>query len=130
MPRPPKPLLSRRGIAEEALRLVEDEGIEALTTRRLARRLGVQGPSLYNHVADRDDLLDEMTAVIDEHVDPSLLDHDDWRTGLVEYARGYRRAFSVRPELVAVIASRPVRHVTALSAYDRTFAVFERWGRD
>ena len=81
MARPTKALLSRRGIAEEALRLVEEEGMEALTTRRLAKRLGVEGPSLYNHVANRDDLLDEMTSLIDEHVDASLLEQEDWREG-------------------------------------------------
>ena len=69
MPRPTKPILSRRGIAQEALRLVEEEGIEGLTTRKLAKRLGVEGPSLYNHVANRDDLLDAMTGLIDEYVD-------------------------------------------------------------
>jgi AcrR family transcriptional regulator len=130
VPRPSKPLLSRRGIAEEALRLVEEEGIEALTTRRLAKRLGVEGPSLYNHIANREDLLDEMTAVIDEHVEPTLLDHEDWRVGLTEYARAYRRAFRVQPQLVAVLASRPVRSSVALRAYDETFAAFARLGWD
>jgi AcrR family transcriptional regulator len=130
VPRPNKPLLSRRGIAEEALRLVEEEGIEALTTRKLAKRLGVEGPSLYNHIANRDDLLDEMTALIDEHVDPSLLDDQDWRVGLTAYARAYRRAFHVQPQLVAVIASRPVRSTVALAAYDATFAAFARIGWD
>ncbi|MBE2317183.1 TetR/AcrR family transcriptional regulator C-terminal domain-containing protein [Solirubrobacter sp. CPCC 204708] len=128
MARPPKPILSRRGIAEEALRLVEEEGIEHLTTRKLAKRLGVEGPSLYNHIANRDDLLDEMHGIVDETVDPSALDHEDWRVGLVEFARSYRRAFSVRPELVAIIASRPVRHTVALRAYDDMFARFARFG--
>ena len=59
--------------------------MEALTTRRLAKRLGVEGPSLYNHVASRDDLLDEMTAVINEQIDASGLDHPDWRVGLADY---------------------------------------------
>ena len=114
MPRPSKPLLSRRGIAEEALALVEEEGMEALTTRRLAKRLGVEGPSLYNHVANRDDLLDEMTAMINERIDASGLEHPDWRVGIANYARSYRRAFSVRPQLVATIASRPVRSGVSL----------------
>jgi AcrR family transcriptional regulator len=130
VPRPTTPLLSRRGIAEEALALVEEGGMEALTTRKLARRLGVEGPSLYNHVANRDDLLDEMTAVIDEQVDHALLEQDDWRTALAEFARSYRRAFVVRPQLVATIASRPVRTEVALSAYDSAFAAFARWGWD
>jgi AcrR family transcriptional regulator len=130
VPRPSKPLLSRRGIAEEALRLVDEEGVEALTTRRLAKRLGVEGPSLYNHVRGRDDLLDEMTALIDEQVDTSLLDHPDWHVGLAEFARTYRRAFAAHPHIVATISSRPVNTHTALGAYDRAFAAFARFGWD
>ncbi len=130
MPRPSKPLLSRRGIAAEALALVDEEGIEALTTRRLAKRLGVEGPSLYNHVKGRDDLLDEMTELIDEHVDTALLEHDDWRIGLVEFARSYRRAFAAHRHLVATISARPVNTRTALNAYESVFAWFSRLGWD
>ena len=130
MPRPSKPLLSRRGIAVEALTLVDEEGIEALTTRRLAKRLGVEGPSLYNHVRGRDDLLDEMTALIDEQVDTSLLEHADWRVGLPAFARSYRRAFAAHPHIVATVSARPVRTEVALRAYDQAFAAFERFGWD
>ena len=130
MPRPSKPLLSRRGIAEEALKLVDEEGIEALTTRKLAKRLGVEGPSLYNHVRGRDDLLDEMTAVIDEQVDTSLLEAPDWRVGLSEFARSYRRAFAAHPHIVSTVSARPVNTHTALQAYDEAFAAFERFGWD
>src|SRR5689334_5496262 len=128
MVRPAKPLLSRRGIAEEALKLVEEEGVEALTTRKLAKRLGVEGPSLYNHIANRDDLLDEMTSLIDEYVAGASLDDPDWRVALAEFARAYRRAFDVQPQLVAIIASRPVRSRVALGAYDEAFAAFARFG--
>jgi AcrR family transcriptional regulator len=128
VPRPTKPLLSRRGIAEEALKLVEEEGVEALTTRRLAKRLGVKDPSLYNHIAGRDDLLDEMTSLIYEYVAGANLDDPDWRVALTEFARAYRRAFDVQPQLVAIIASRPVRSRVALRAYDEAFAAFARFG--
>ncbi len=104
--------------------------MEALTTRRLAKRLGVEGPSLYNHVTNRDDLLDEMTAVINEQIDASGLEHPDWRVGIADYARSYRRAFSVRPQLVATIASRPVRSDVSLRGYDQTFAAFQSLGWD
>lgn len=130
MPRPSKPILSRRGIAEEALALVDEEGIEALTTRRLARRLGVEGPSLYNHIPSRDALLDEMTVLIDEHVDTSLLEDPDWRVGVAEFARSYRRAFAAHPHIVATISARPVRTDTALRAYESAFAAFARFGWD
>jgi AcrR family transcriptional regulator len=119
MARPSKPILSRRGIAQAALDLVDEEGIEALSTRRLARRLGVEGPSLYNHIASRDDLIDEITAIIDENVDVTVLDTADWRTGLAEFARSYHRAFARHPHMIATITRRPVRTQVALSAYDR-----------
>jgi AcrR family transcriptional regulator len=121
MPRPSKPILSRRGIAQAALALVDEEGIEALSTRRLARRLGVEGPSLYNHVASRDELLDEITAVIDEDIDVATLDATDWRTALAELARSYRRAYARHPQMIATIVRRPVRTHVALNGYDRLF---------
>jgi AcrR family transcriptional regulator len=119
MARPSKPILSRRGIAQAALDLVDEEGIEALSTRRLARRLGVEGPSLYNHISSRDDLIDEITEIIDEQLDLATLDADDWRTGLADFARSYHRAFARHPHVIAIITRRPVRTGFALSAYDR-----------
>ena len=65
MVRPRTPLLSRDGIIAAALALVDAEGLEALSTRRLAAELGVSGPSLYNHVATKDELID---AVVDSVV--------------------------------------------------------------
>jgi AcrR family transcriptional regulator len=121
MPRPSKPILSRRGIAEAALALVDEEGIEALSTRRLARRLGVEGPSLYNHLASREDLLDEITALIDEEVDLGTLDASDWRAALGELARSYRRAYVRHPQVIATIVRRPVHTDIALRGYDRIF---------
>lgn len=65
MARPRTPLLSRDGIVAAALALVDAEGLDALSTRRLAAELGVSGPSLYNHVATKDELID---AVVDSVV--------------------------------------------------------------
>ena len=120
MPRPSKPILSRRGIAEAALALTDEEGIGALTTRRLAQRLGVEGPSLYNHIASRDDLLDAITALIDEEIDTAaLVDAADWRAALIELARSYRRAFVRHPNVAGTIIQRPARTDVALAGYDR-----------
>jgi AcrR family transcriptional regulator len=126
--RPRNPILSRRGIAEAALALVDAEGIEALTTRRLARELGVEGPSLYNHVAGRDDLLDEITALIAEDIDLSPLASDDWPAALREFARSYRAAFDAHPNAIGTIVQRPVNTRIALDAYNLAFEALARWG--
>ena len=56
MVRPRTPLLSRDRIVEVAMAVIDAEGLEALSTRRLARELGVQAPSLYNHFATKEEI--------------------------------------------------------------------------
>jgi AcrR family transcriptional regulator len=129
--RPTTPLLSRRGIAEAALELIDADGLERLTMRKLATRLGVEGASLYHHIASRDDLLDEVSALINEEIAPVTPDPDaPWQTNLAEAAREYRRAFARHPEVLGVIMRRPVRTRSALTTYDRLFAILLRAGWD
>lgn len=130
MPRPSAPILSRSGIARAALELIDDEGFAALTTRRLAKRLGVEGPSLYNHIRSMDDLLDEIHAmVLEEHYSP-IANDGDWRAEMEAFARGYRRAFARHPHLIATIAHRPITTQASLRVYDDLFAFLEVHGFD
>jgi AcrR family transcriptional regulator len=57
LPEPRLPL-SRDRILEAALALVDEHGIEALTMRKLGQALGFEAMSLYNHVQNKDDLVD------------------------------------------------------------------------
>src|SRR5438046_9742917 len=50
--------LSRDRILQAALELVDEGGIEALSMRKLGQKLGFEAMSLYNHVANKDDLID------------------------------------------------------------------------
>jgi AcrR family transcriptional regulator len=74
MARPRKPLLSRDLIVEAALALVDAEGLEAVSTRRLAASLGVSGPSLYNHFRTKDEILDAVADAVSARVDLSMFD--------------------------------------------------------
>jgi AcrR family transcriptional regulator len=49
---------SRAAIVDEALALIEEEGLDALTMRALGRRLGVEGMALYTYVRSKSELLD------------------------------------------------------------------------
>lgn len=62
-PRPARSTLSREQIVSEALRLLDAEGIDGLSMRRLGVQLGVGATSIYWHVASRDELIE---LVIDE----------------------------------------------------------------
>jgi AcrR family transcriptional regulator len=53
----PREPLSRERILQAAVRLMDSEGLDAVTMRRLGRELGVEAMSLYNHVQDKEDIL-------------------------------------------------------------------------
>ena len=87
--------LDRHGIVNAALDLLDEDGIDALTLRALAARLGVQAPALYWHVRNKRELLDEMGTEIERRVFRRLaaLPKDDWRTALSSYARSLRAEY-------------------------------------
>jgi AcrR family transcriptional regulator len=121
MPRPSSPLLSRERIVDAALALVDAEGLAALSTRRLATELGVSGPSLYNHVATKDDLLDAVADAVIAHVDISPLGAAPWPEALHAWAVSYRDTLAAHPNLVPVIAHGPGRRPHALRMADAVY---------
>ncbi|MFE9325063.1 TetR/AcrR family transcriptional regulator [Nocardia sp. NPDC052278] len=85
MARPRRPLLTHERIIETALALVDADGLAAVSTRRLAAELGVQGPSLYNHVGTKDEIIDAVVDSVLGEVDTSMFgelsaDNPDWRS--------------------------------------------------
>ena len=62
--------LNRERILDTALALVDEEGIEALSMRKLGQALGYEAMSLYNHVANKDDLLDGILDLVLAEMDP------------------------------------------------------------
>ncbi|WP_034267449.1 TetR/AcrR family transcriptional regulator [Actinospica robiniae] len=121
MARPRSPLLSREKIVEAALALIDEEGLGALSTRRLAARLGVSGPSLYNHFATMDDLLDAVADQVTAKVDLSALRDLPWAQALPEWARSYREVLAEHPNLVPVIVHGPGRRPAALRLADEVY---------
>lgn len=103
--------LARADIVAAALDLLDEVGLDELSTRRLAARLGVQGPSLYWHVKTMAELRDHMAeAMIAEAM--AAVDWvrigDDWRRRLAEGARAYRQAALSRRDGARLLsAARP-----------------------
>ena len=64
--------LSRERILESALALADENGIDALSMRKLGEQLGFEAMSLYNHVANKDDLLDGMLDLVLGEMEPPL----------------------------------------------------------
>ncbi|WP_210496813.1 TetR/AcrR family transcriptional regulator C-terminal domain-containing protein [Microvirga antarctica] len=86
--------IERNLIVAEALKLLDEAGLDQLTTRRLAERLGVQQPTLYYHFKTKQLLVDAMNAKMleAEHTDRLPAADDDWRSYLTANVRSFRRA--------------------------------------
>ncbi|WP_331741464.1 TetR/AcrR family transcriptional regulator C-terminal domain-containing protein [Kitasatospora sp. NBC_00085] len=127
MGRPSRPLLTRDGIMQAALALVDEEGSAALSTTRIAARLGVKGPSLYNYVSSRDEIIAGISDLIvaEMELDPTV---QPWTAALDAWARSYRAALARHPNMVPLLASRPTRSVAALQAYACAFALLREAG--
>ncbi|MFF8259484.1 TetR/AcrR family transcriptional regulator [Streptomyces virginiae] len=129
MARPRKPLLSRDRIVEAAGALVDAEGLEAVSTRRLAAALGVSGPSLYNHFRTKDEILDAVADAVSSRVDLSMFDGgQDWRAALHAWAHSYRDALADHPNIVPVLARGPGRRPAGLRLADAVFGAMTRAG--
>lgn len=98
--------LSREVLVREALELLDSEGLDALTMRNLADRLGVVPNALYRHVADKGDLLD---GVLDEAVArvPLPTEQLSWAEGLVALATAIRATVLEHPAITSLVVNRP-----------------------
>src|SRR5437867_10194051 len=87
--KPRREALTRERIIRAALRIMDEEGLEAVSMRRIGRELGVEAMSLYNHVRDKEDILDSICElVLSEFRIPNA---DGWTEGARLAAREYRR---------------------------------------
>lgn len=121
MARPRQTLLTRQRIVEAAGALVDAEGLAALSMRRLATELGVQGPSLYNHFATKAEILDAVADEVIEQVDLSAFGRDSWSEALRLWAKSYHGVLIAHPNIVPVLAHGPGRRPAALAMAEAVY---------
>lgn len=104
--RGPKRGLSVEKIVEAAIEIADEEGLEALSMRRVAGRLGIGGAmSLYTYVPGKTELTELMLdAVLGEAERPDQA-HDGWRAGLELYARENWRLSNRHPWTLQLLSS-------------------------
>lgn len=92
--------IKREDVLEMALELLKEGGLEAITTRRLAQRLGVESASLYWHVKDKSTLLCEMasTIIARYHTIKPPQDTSQWEKWFFDNACNFRNALLAYPD--------------------------------
>jgi AcrR family transcriptional regulator len=81
----PRTPLSKERVLRAALELADAEGIEALSMRRLAKELGVEAMSLYNHVANKGEILAGIIDLVASEFDLPA-DESDWKVAMRRHA--------------------------------------------
>ena len=101
----PRPPLTRPRVVRTALRLVDDHGLPALTMRALATELQVSPMALYNHVRDKDELVDLMVDLMLGEVD-SAATTGDWAVQLRALVCSYHQVLCAHPGLARVYGTQ------------------------
>ena len=110
MPKPRRNPLTRERVLRAGVALADASGIHSLSMRRLGQELGVEAMSLYNHVANKDDLLDGITDLVLREIE--LPAAADWKEALRGHAISAHDVLVAHP-WAATLALSPERVSTA-----------------
>lgn len=118
----PQPL-SRETIVSAAIEIADTDGLEAVSIRRLATKLGARPMSLYSHIERKGDLIDLMVdEVMGGAVLPESPPSGDWRNDLRRIAQRTRENIRSHPWMIGVAFRRPFIGPNALSHIDQSLA--------
>jgi AcrR family transcriptional regulator len=120
--------ISKEAIVATAIRLMDAEGFDALSMRRIAEELGTGAASLYWHVGSKDGLLD---LVFDELIGEVTVPDPDplrWREQVKDLARAQRAGTLRHPYVVRVSIGRIPMGPNALVFSERTLAILRAGG--
>jgi AcrR family transcriptional regulator len=109
--------LSRERVLRAAIALADERGAQELTMRKLAKELGVEAMSLYNHVANKDDLLDGMIDIVFGEIEPPLAG-GDWKAELRKRAVSTRAALNRHRWAIGEMEGRSSHGPNTLRVHD------------
>ncbi|NKQ56757.1 TetR family transcriptional regulator [Amycolatopsis sp. K13G38] len=122
MPRPSQPLLSHEGVVTAAVKIIDTEGLDALSLPRLARELNVRAPSIYYHFANKEEILEAVArAIVLETPRPRDRSPENWIEYFVTQSLNFRRTILNHAKAAPILLRYPPRDVLA-RVYDRSAA--------
>jgi AcrR family transcriptional regulator len=122
--------ISREDIILAAVKVVRVGGYEQMTIRGLAGDLGVAPMSLYRHIRDKDDLLDEVVDRLLAAAWRPTAAGDDWQAWVIEAAARLRHFLVTQPAALHVHLRHPVVSPAAIERMDAMMDVLRRTGAD
>ena len=123
----PRVPLSRGRVLRAAVALADESGIASLSMRKLGEAVGVEAMSLYNHVANKDDLLDGMIDVVFGEIDLPAGDAD-WQTAMRQRAISVRAVLSRHRWAIGLMESRTTPGPANLRHHDAVLGTLRNAG--
>jgi len=119
--------LTRDRVLAAAVELADAGGIDSLTMRKLGVELGVEAMSLYNHVANKSDLLDGMIDVVFAEIDLPVIG-SDWRSAMRRRAVSARAALTRHRWAIGLMESRTTPGPATLRHHDTVIGALRAAG--
>lgn len=132
---PQRTPLSRQRITEAALGVIDRDGLNALTMKRLGSELGVEAMSLYFHFSNKDEILDGVVHLLFRELElpkDAQQEGRDWAEVSRELFLNMRRHLLDHLNAVLLVANRPVHSISALAPTEMSLrnlrqAGFDEW---
>ncbi len=120
--------LTRERIITAAIELIEREGVDAVSMRRIAAELGSGVMSLYNHVPSKAVLLDAVAERVLSGIDFTTEPGASWEDQVRAQARAFRQISRAYPRCTMVVVSRPASSAAALRPMEHALATLRDAG--
>jgi AcrR family transcriptional regulator len=125
-----RPVLTRDAIVRAAVEVIEHDGVNALSMRRVASELGVAVMSLYNHVPNKSALLQGVAEYVIDTLELDATPDSDWKAEARALVRAFRTAAHDHPRCMTVVFTNMVEISIGLRPAERALAVATAAGFD
>lgn len=117
-------ILNREIILKTALAILDESGLDALSMRTLAKQLNVKAMSLYNHIKNKEDLLNGIVEIILNEIEFSE-NTSDWKTNLRSIACSFYDALLRHPNVLPIISTHSPVSVRGLEQTEKFLSVLK-----
>ena len=116
--------LTREALTAAALRIVDSDGLDALSMRRLGSELQVDPMAAYRHIPNKGILLDEVVEAVMSEIDTDAVDDSlPWQDQLRALALSYLATLMAHPHAAPLIAERSLRTVGSLRVLEKALRI-------
>ncbi len=122
------PELSQDAIRTAALRVIDDEGLEGFSTRKLGRALGCEAMAIYWYYPSKDALLDAVVETLMAGVGAAVAPKPDWIDTLRQVAHAYRTIAHDHPKAFPLLATRRFATEGTYAFLEQLFALAREQG--